>query len=256
MSYDPEADSSGHAPETVIREIVAALDADDTRPFERVCTDAMSPFFELLEFRGAENIPLTGPLIVVKNHPGDFDTLMLPLLFRRRPDIKMVVKASEAAEHLPDDRVIRLRKDEAGHAHPDDIAALQAHLRAGGSIVTTPWGTLNAKVAARGATAERAARNALRYASFAEGSATVLLVSIYLKQAEPFRLGCVEVGEPIAPNADGSLKVAEITAAVTDLFERSTGLNAEVWDWVPGRIARIAIDRETKTITFSGPEPD
>ncbi len=229
-------------PPALQEEIVDALVGGAERPFADRCKDTLPIFIDLMEVAGEQNIPRTGPLVVVKNHPTDFDSLTVINLFECRPDLRLLVTDTPPARRLPSDQVLFLRKDESRHAHPDDIAALQAYLRGGGSIMTTAWGTLDQRVRARGVTAERAARNTLRSAEFA--GATVLSVCITIKQTEPFRLVRVDIGEPIVPNPDGTLKTDEITAMVTDMYDRFVVDEPQVWSWIPGSLGTIVIHDE------------
>ena len=94
-----------------------------------------------LERRGQENIPAAGPLLVLSNHPGMSDTLVLfaslPRLDLRaiaaeRPFLKNLAAVSQRLIFVSDDPGQRMGVVRAG----------VAHLRQGGALLTFPAGEI------------------------------------------------------------------------------------------------------------------
>jgi hypothetical protein len=84
--------------------------------------------------RGAESIPATGPLLMVSNHPGGFDSLAL-LSFMPRRDIKVVLSDAPLPRAFISARryFIYAAAEAAGGAKA--LRACIDHLRTGGAIL-------------------------------------------------------------------------------------------------------------------------
>ena len=191
---------------------------EETGNFAAVCHDLCPLIAQSKVVRGVENIPLEGPIVVVKNHPCHFDLLLLEELYRLRPEVRILLKRSGHTEHFPVELSVMLEK-KGPKASPEDIKVLQSYLRSGGSLLATPWGSLDHQ-AKEYATPERAARNAVRYAQFA--GARVLPIYItqgYNTTATNLPLGDVEVH--YLPSLSPSDTVG-IERVIADMYRRAT----------------------------------
>jgi hypothetical protein len=89
--------------------------------------------------RGSENIPLAGPLLVVSNHPGAFDSLAIMSLIPRK-DLKVVLS------DVPFTRAFSIARQYFIYVPPDAAGrrmALRAsmdHLKRGGALLTFAHG--------------------------------------------------------------------------------------------------------------------
>jgi len=191
------------------------------KPFSVACKQAAAFITRSVEVEGIEHVPHKGPVIAVKSHPCHFDFLLAADVFAVREDMRWLAKVTPWTAGLPTTHVIPLRKT-GTHAHPDDVTALQAYLREGGSMMATPWGSLDHEARA-GVPVERAIQNTLRYLDFAQ--ATLLPVTIDVIPGDagllPLESAHVTIHEPIEANGKG-MHFAKIAAAVTDMYERYT----------------------------------
>lgn len=188
--------------------------ASESAAFPEACEEVVTPLLaETHEITGLDNVPDEGPLIVIKNHPFHFDFLAMDALYSKRPDVRLLVKTASYSSAIPEDNALFLRKNGA-KADPQDVAALQAYLRDGGSMVATPWGAMDHQANSY-ATLERAAQNAARYVTF--GSATLLPVHVDATWGDtkglPVQNVSVSIQEPIpATDADSAERIyAEIS---------------------------------------------
>jgi len=91
---------------------------------------------------GVENIPPSGALLIVSNHPGLADTVALFAGLPRR-DIQVVALERPFLKHLPavSGHLIYIPEDETAD-RMGVLRSISAHLRAGGTIVTFPAGKI------------------------------------------------------------------------------------------------------------------
>lgn len=99
----------------------------------------LDDFSMKVEARGTENIPQSGPLLIISNHPGAYDSPAIASAIPR-PDLKII------ASDVPFTRALVNTGKHLIYA-PEDIpgrmAALKAgvdHLRAGGAVLSFPLG--------------------------------------------------------------------------------------------------------------------
>jgi len=84
--------------------------------------------------RGAPAVPASGPLLVISNHIGAYDILVVPAQVNR-PDVKIIASASPFFMNLPNASQHMLYvSDEAGSRMAATRQAIK-HLRAGGALL-------------------------------------------------------------------------------------------------------------------------
>ena len=101
----------------------------------------LSTYVSQLEISGQENLPAKGPLLVLSNHPGLVDTLILfsslprpdlRIVASERPFLKALVNMSRQLIYVPDDPNQRMGV----------VRSVVSHLRGGGSALTFPAGEI------------------------------------------------------------------------------------------------------------------
>lgn len=94
-----------------------------------------------VEVYGRENLPASGPILILSNHPGMADTLCLfaaigradlRIIALRRPFLRSLPNVSRHLFYVSDEASDRLRA----------IRQTAAHLRAGGAVLTFPAGKI------------------------------------------------------------------------------------------------------------------
>lgn len=104
-----------------------------------------------LETAGRENVPPTGPTLVLSNHPGMADTISLfaslpPIAAfggRPRPDLRIIVNDRPFLQALPNVSRYLFYVPAAGDADKTTaIRAVVKHLRQGGAVLTFPAGRI------------------------------------------------------------------------------------------------------------------
>jgi 1-acyl-sn-glycerol-3-phosphate acyltransferase len=91
--------------------------------------------------RGAEDIPVDGPLLVVSNHPGGFDSVAILSCISRK-DLKVVLS------DLPFTRVFSAARQHFIYVPPDVMGGMTTlrasidHLKNGGALLTFAYGDL------------------------------------------------------------------------------------------------------------------
>jgi 1-acyl-sn-glycerol-3-phosphate acyltransferase len=95
-----------------------------------------------LEAAGRENVPPTGPALILSNHPGMADTISL-FASLPRPDLRIIVNDRPFLQALPDVSRYLLYVPAAGDADKTPaIRAVVKHLRQGGAVLTFPAGRI------------------------------------------------------------------------------------------------------------------
>ncbi len=95
-----------------------------------------------LEAAGRENVPPTGPALILSNHPGMADTISL-FASLPRPDLRIIVNDRPFLQALPNVSRYLLYVPAAGDADKTPaIRAVVKHLRQGGAVLTFPAGLI------------------------------------------------------------------------------------------------------------------
>jgi hypothetical protein len=107
----------------------------------RASRHTLSTYVSQFEISGQENLPTEGPLLVLSNHPGLVDTLVLfsslprpdlRIVASERPFLKALVNVSRFLIYVPDDPDRRMGV----------VRSVVSHLRGGGSALTFPAGEI------------------------------------------------------------------------------------------------------------------
>ncbi len=107
----------------------------------RASQHTLSTYVSDYEIDGRENLPAQGPLLVLSNHPGLADTLILFSSLPRadlrivgveRPFLKALVNVNRHMTYVPDDPGKRM----------GIVRVIGSHLRQGGSVLTFPAGQI------------------------------------------------------------------------------------------------------------------
>ena len=123
------------------REMTAFDDAVSESGIRMAARNQLSAFVRDLRVHGTERIPLTGPVLLLSNHPGMTDTLALLTSIPRddvlvlaadRPFLRALPAAAPSLIFVPREKEKRL---------PAVNRAI-AHLRAGGALLTFPAGEI------------------------------------------------------------------------------------------------------------------
>ena len=86
--------------------------------------------------RGAETIPLTGPLLVASNHPGAYDSVAIIASLPPRADLMILASDVPFLRRLPAIGAHTIYVSPDPHARMGVIRAMIRHLEAGGAVMT------------------------------------------------------------------------------------------------------------------------
>jgi 1-acyl-sn-glycerol-3-phosphate acyltransferase len=103
--------------------------------------EMLRSFINSLEIIGQENIPSSGPVLILSNHPGMTDTLAL-FTSISRPDLRIVAAERPFLQSLPNmaTRLINVPEDPSHRMSV--VRSVVSHLRQGGAILTFPAGKI------------------------------------------------------------------------------------------------------------------
>ena len=108
---------------------------------EASCRFLRSHYIHELRLHGRENIPSSGPILFLSNHPGMTDTVSLFAAIERhdlriiamhRPFLASLVNITKQLSYISEDTSERMRA----------VRQISAHLRAGGAALTFPAGKI------------------------------------------------------------------------------------------------------------------
>jgi 1-acyl-sn-glycerol-3-phosphate acyltransferase len=94
-----------------------------------------------LTINGEENLPQSGAVLILSNHPGMADTLAL-FAALRRPDLRILAAERPFLRALPATARYLFFVPEAEQHRGEVIRQTAAHLRAGGAVLTFPAGKI------------------------------------------------------------------------------------------------------------------
>lgn len=95
-----------------------------------------------MRVQGLDQVPASGPVCVLANHPGMTDTVALFVSLARRPDLRVIAMDRPFLRALPNvaRQLIFLPEDEAGRLSV--VRAGVKHLKQGGALLTFPAGEI------------------------------------------------------------------------------------------------------------------
>lgn len=102
---------------------------------------ALERFVAGVEIRGRERVPLTGPLLLLSNHPGLTDTLAL-FAATPRSDLRIIAADRPFLRALPHTSEYLLTLAEGAGPQLGLLRATARHLRGGGAVLTFPGGRI------------------------------------------------------------------------------------------------------------------
>jgi len=101
----------------------------------------LNDYVQRLEIDGQQNIPPEGPLLVLSNHPGMTDALVL-FASMSRPDLRIVAAQRPFLEALPNINRKLIFVPEQDGQRMGVVRNVVSHLRHGGAILTFPAGQI------------------------------------------------------------------------------------------------------------------
>jgi hypothetical protein len=104
-----------------------------------------------LELSGVHQVPPSGPLLVLANHPGMTDTVALLTALAARPDLRVMAGDRPFLRALPQVARSLILLPEGGGGHLPVLRAAVAHLKQGGALLTFPAGSIEPDPATFGA---------------------------------------------------------------------------------------------------------
>lgn len=112
--------------------------------FCQAAKDLLPRFIKDIHVRGFEQIPQTGPLLVVSNHPGAYDSLVISSQIPRR-DYKIVVGNIKFLKLLPNasQHLIFSHAANEAEARATVVRSSIRHLKDGGALLIFPSGQVD-----------------------------------------------------------------------------------------------------------------
>lgn len=105
------------------------------------CTHVLNTLIRSVEVAGAEQVPTTGPLLLVANHPGLYDTLAVVAQLPRS-DVRVVAAERPFWDALPNLTRHMLYVTDTPTGRLRLIRTIARHLREDGAVLTYPGGTI------------------------------------------------------------------------------------------------------------------
>jgi 1-acyl-sn-glycerol-3-phosphate acyltransferase len=112
--------------------------------FQQAAQDLLSRWVRGVEITGLENLPSSGPLLILANHPGMCDGLSI-IASVPRPDLKVVISGipfTEELKHAKPHFILSPPPSEA-HARMGTVRKMIHHLDQGGSLLLFPTGNVD-----------------------------------------------------------------------------------------------------------------
>jgi 1-acyl-sn-glycerol-3-phosphate acyltransferase len=107
----------------------------------RASQKTIQNYVQHLEVEGDQNIPLSGPLLVLSNHPGMTDTLVL-FASLKRADLRIVAAQRPFLKALPNISRHLIYVPEREGQRMGVVRSVVNNLRAGGAVLTFPAGQI------------------------------------------------------------------------------------------------------------------
>lgn len=102
----------------------------------------LDEFTRATDFEGLENIPSSGPLLIVSNHPGLVDAMAIWVALESRPDLKTIAAERDILTLFPNVRKMLLFVNPRAECRTGLMRDAARHLRRGGALLTFPAGAI------------------------------------------------------------------------------------------------------------------
>ena len=96
----------------------------------------LSQLVQGAEVRGADAIPITGPLVIASNHPGAYDSVAIIAHLPARADLAVLASDIPFLHRLPSISMNLIYVSPKPHERMGAVRAMIGHLRAGGALMT------------------------------------------------------------------------------------------------------------------------
>lgn len=121
-------------------DLIAAADVETAQvSFQSACATLARRFMRSVEVLGLEQVPQDGPLLLLANHPGAFDELVVAALVKR-PDLRFFANDHPILTSFPH---VSEHAVYSGNSDTQKMAGLRhaiRHLRDGGTLLLCPAG--------------------------------------------------------------------------------------------------------------------
>jgi len=109
--------------------------------FQKAVDHILAPFVEGVDSSGVENVPVEGPLLIVSNHPGTYDSLVIASNLPR-DDLNIIATNFPILKNLPVTSKRLIFVDPHAGMNLSVFRSSIRHLRAGGSVLIFPSGRI------------------------------------------------------------------------------------------------------------------
>lgn len=123
------------------RQVLGFDDMVATQGLQVAGTRILQQFVQGLDVSGQEHVPLNGPLLIVSNHPGLYDTAALFATIPR-PDLRIVAADRPFLRILPHTSRYLIAVGTAPAGRLGVVRLVTRHLRNGGAVLTFPGGQI------------------------------------------------------------------------------------------------------------------
>jgi 1-acyl-sn-glycerol-3-phosphate acyltransferase len=120
--------------------VCARFDATVARAgFREAMRELLDGLVKDVNLRGLEHVPSEGPLLIVSNHPGSYDSVAIAANLPR-DDLQIIATGFPVLRRLPNARQHLIFTDPHAGANPSVARTAIQHLRSGGSVLIFPRG--------------------------------------------------------------------------------------------------------------------
>lgn len=109
---------------------------------EPAARNLIRPFVHGIDVRGAEDIPSTGPVLIVSNHPGAYDVACITASASRE-DLKIIASTVPLIDQLPHVQALLIPVTREAHHGMRGVRQAIRHLKGGGALLIFPSGIVD-----------------------------------------------------------------------------------------------------------------
>lgn len=107
--------------------------------FQQAIRQHLTGFVSKIDLYGVENVPQEGPLLVISNHPGTYDSLAIAASLPR-DDLNIIAADFQLLRRLPAASRRLILVDHQAHLNLSVVRSTIRHLRSGDSVLIFPRG--------------------------------------------------------------------------------------------------------------------